>query len=96
MNENKDNNIAEIPRQSVIIPIDQLSINESKLLCCNMKTDSKMLSFFVKVMISTFILSFCFFKLHYIEACNCNDDSIVYISIMSSILSFWTGQYVQK
>jgi hypothetical protein len=91
--ENKNN--ADPPRESynISIPIERLP--DSNIMCLGKHTNPKLIGFAVKVIISILILSFSFFKLHYTAPCDCSDDNVVYVSLISSILSFWTGQHIK-
>ena len=73
----------------VNIPIDELP--DSNLRCCGKEQSPKLLSFWVKVSITVFVLGFCMYKLHYSAPCDCSQEDTVYISLISSILSYWLG-----
>jgi hypothetical protein len=79
------------PRESVILNIRPEDISRSSSLCCGRQTDPRMLSFSVKVAISLMVLGFSMYKLYKQAPCDCADDSVVYVSLITSILSVWTG-----
>lgn len=85
-------------RESIVLNIrpedlskGNLNISRDGMLCCGNKTHPRMLSFSVKVGISLMILGFSMYKLYKQEPCDCADDSVVYVSLITSILSVWTG-----
>jgi hypothetical protein len=79
------------PRESVILNIRPEDLSRSNSLCCGRETNPRMLSFTVKVLISIMVLGFSMYKLYKQLPCDCADDSVVYVSLITSILSVWTG-----
>ena len=80
-----------VPRDSIRIDIPLEDLPDADLRCCGMSQSPKLLSFWVKVFVTIFVLGFCMYKLHKSVPCDCSQEDTVYISLISSILSFWLG-----
>lgn len=75
------------------IPISEIERSNPDARCCRLPP--KLIGFFVKVSICVFVLAFSMFKLATADPCPCADDSAVYISLISSILSYFVGQHTK-
>ncbi len=84
------------PRESVILNIRPEDLPKTDVMCCGGKVNPRLLSFSVKVSISIFVLGFSMYKLYRAPQCGCSEDSVVYVSLITSILSVWVGANVGK
>jgi len=83
---------------AINVPISEIlhSTNEAAytgIKCCGIHP--KLIGFFVKVSICVLVMGFSMYKLGTGEPCPCSDDSSVYISLISSILSYFVGQHTR-
>lgn len=83
---------------AINVPISEIlhSTNEAAytgIKCCG--AHPKLIGFFVKVSICVLVMGFSMYKLGTGEPCPCSDDSSVYISLISSILSYFVGQHTR-
>lgn len=83
-------------RESVNLSIPIEDLPDRSIQCCDRKTNPKMLSFFVKVFVSLLVLCFSMYKLWLKPSCDCENDAVVYVSLITSILSVWIGVTVGK
>lgn len=84
------------PRHSVLDPRDSGGsgggeVEEVKCMC--LKCSKLMLNYSMRIIISMSIIGFSFYKLLTKLTC---DGEAVYISLLTSILSFWLGVKVGK
>ena len=89
-NENKI-----IPRDSIILNVSPDQLPATDLNCCIGKINPKLLSFSIRVFISIMVLSFSMYKLWLKPSCDCDNDNVVYVSLITSILSIWLGSAVK-
>jgi hypothetical protein len=83
------------PRASTIINMPEEPAN-TDIYCCGVRSNPRFVSFFTKTTISILILGFCFLKLWNQPQCSCSDETAVYVSILSSVLSFFIGHQSAK
>lgn len=83
------------PRGS-ILPTSNIPGDDDTLGCCGFRCNPRLISFFTKTTIAVLIMSFCFIKLWYNNECECSDDSAVYVSMLSSVLSFFIGHSIRQ
>ena len=92
---NRPQSPISLPRESIALNVSSGDmITDAK--CCGNLTNTRLLSFSVKVSISVMILSFSMFKLWKSPKCDCNEDSAIYISLIASIMSAWLGAGVSS
>ena len=83
------------PRGS-ILPTSINPADDGTLGCCGFRCNPRLISFFTKTSIAVLIMGFCFIKLWYDNGCECSDDSAVYVSMLSSVLSFFIGHSIRQ
>jgi hypothetical protein len=84
------------PRESVMISVPIEDLPRTDVFFCGRKTNPKMVSFSVKVFISLIVLGFSMYKLYKQAPCDCADDSVVYVSLITSILGVWLGASINR
>lgn len=69
--------------------IDEIQENLECCLCPNAKTDRRLVILLSQILISSFIVLFCFYKLSNDSE---QDDNKIYITLLTSIFSYWSGK----
>jgi len=66
-------------------------VQENLECCCfpNSKTDRRLVILLSQILISSFIVLFCFYKLSQDDD---EEDNKIYITLLTSIFSYWSGK----